>query len=366
MKSQLASCLVVLVSCSQFAGLGILPASAVPVRFAGQEVIDISAAAGGLSASERADKIQRNIENSLVASNDRTANAVQIVYVKGQPVITLGGFYVATVDAASAKQAGVTPSVLADRWLQKMKLAMANKSAVDQFVNQLTGTASDITVGSADTHTGSTVPYYQRGKVVYVPAGMTLPVKLVTAVTSATAKPGDLIEAELAETVVLGDAIIPAGSRIRGQITESASGNRMSKAGTLGMKFNGIRTLDGNETAIDAHIVGTVAGYTEKGDDRSDIFAGENSKDKMKRALIGGAVGAGAGAVLGTTIGAISGRGRGAGRGAWSGLAIGAGLGVAESLLLRKGSDVTLSQGTTLKLQLDSPASLAVANASNI
>lgn len=360
MKRSIAYFLLATMASAQFTILTPAPASAAPVRFAGRDIINIDAAAGGLSAFERAEKIQHNIENSLVAANDRGPTSVQIVYVKGQPVITLGGFYVATVDAASAKAAGTTPTLLANRWAGSLKQALTDRKSVDQYVAQLTGTNSGITVGTADTHTGASYPYYQQGRVVYIPAGMTLPVKLTSSLTSAAAKPGDVIEAQLAETVVLGDATIPVNSVIRGQVTEAVSGNRMSKSGTLGMKFVSIRTPDGAETPINAHIVGGIGRYQDKGGTQADIFKGEDGKDKIKRALVSGAIGAGSGAVLGTAIGGIAGRGRGAGRGAWSGLAIGAGLGVAESLLLRKGNEVNLAQGATLKLQLDSPASLSV------
>ena len=90
-------------------------------------------------------------------------------------------------------------------------------------------------------------------------------------------------------------------------------------------------------------------------------FAGESTDSKVKTAAVDGAIGAGAGMLAGMTIGAIAGRdGSGVGSGALAGTVIGAGLGVAESLTLRKGHDVVLQSGQNLKLELDSPATITV------
>lgn len=72
-----------------------------------------------------------------------------------------------------------------------------------------------------------------------------------------------------------------------------------------------------------------------------------------------GAIGAGTGALAGTAIGAIASHGHGTGRGAVAGMTIGGALGVAGSLLLRRGADVHVDPGSVLKLQLDAPAKIA-------
>lgn len=50
---------------------------------------------------------------------------------------------------------------------------------------------------------------YQRGRVVYAPAGLTMPVSLRTSISTQAAQPGDLIEAALSDAVSTGDAQIP-------------------------------------------------------------------------------------------------------------------------------------------------------------
>lgn len=336
-----------------------LPAFAdASVRVAGRPVLTLSAGAAGMTADQRAATMQKNIDNALVASNNRTPSAVAVTYVSGQPIVTLGGFYVATVDAASAKRAGLTTAALASRWSGNLKQALSNQAAVRSYVDQLASSDAVGQAGTSTTQAGS-YPYYRQGHIVYIPAGMTLPVTLNTPLTSQTAQPGDKIEATLAETINLGNAEIPAKSILIGQVTTAQAGARLGKSGTLGFKFTRLRTPDGCETPIQAHLIGGVESLGQVAPD-TDIYKGETTKTKVEKAALHGAVGAGAGALLGTTIGAIAGGGRGAGRGAWSGLALGAGLGVAESLLLRKGADVKMASGHTLKLQLDAPASVAI------
>ncbi len=132
----------------------------------------------------------------------------------------------------------------------------------------------------------------------------------------------------------------------------------MAKSGQLSIKFDTLRTPDGSSSKIIARLVGGIDKFDKTTDGTS--LKGETTSDKVKTAAIHGAIGAGAGALAGMTIGAIASRGHRTGTGAWSGAAIGAGLGVAESLLLRKGKDVVLQSGEELKLQLDQPATLSL------
>lgn len=183
-------------------------------------------------------------------------------------------------------------------------------------------------------------------------------VTLNTSISTQVAKPGDVIQATLADNVDIGGAVIPAGSVVLGQITNAKAGGRLERSGTLSIKFNQLRTPDGVVTPISAHIVGGLGKYTAVGSDESGTYKGEGMTAKFGQTAIRGGLGAGLGAGLGTAIGAIAGHGRGAGRGAWSGAAIGGGLGVADGVLLRKGRDVVISSGVPMQVQLDAPATI--------
>ncbi len=379
------------------------------VRLAGQTMFTLP----GVGADKRAETVQNNLDNALVAAKDRSPSAVNITYVKGLPVITLSGYQVVTVDSASAKAAGSTPAVLAGKWAGALRESLADRASVTSYVSQLTGSFASSappvaaappqqqmpqqqdefnTNGARPANYQGSVGYQnfggpgnaqyggypnqqqgqgynggvgggfggqQRGRVAYAPAGLTMPISLQTSISTQVAKPGDLIQAQIAQTMYLGDATIPSGSVITGTITDVEAGRRLSRSGELGIKFNRLRTPDGIETPITAHLVGGIGKYTDKGSDTSDTVRGEGWKAKVGQTAIRGGVGAGAGAALGVAVGAIAGRsGAGAGRGAWSGAAIGGGVGAA-SMLLRKGRDVIIPSGTQMQLQLDAPATIA-------
>jgi hypothetical protein len=349
---------------SQVVAGSILPAMAdASVRIAGAPAFSVPMGAGGQTPSQRASAMQKNIDNALVASTDKSPNSVKVTYVNGQAVLTLGGFYVATADAGSAKKLGLTSSALANKWAAGLKASLRNAGSVNSYVANLTG-SSKPSVGESGTTTTSSgsYPYYRQGRIAYIPAGMMMPVTVNTSISSQSARVGDKVEASLAQPINLGDSQIPAGSLLIGQVTDAVPGGRMSHSGNLGLKFTKLRTPDGVETPITAHIVGTLGKFQLASGAKSDEFRGETTKQKIEKAAIHGAIGAGSGAVLGTVIGAIAGHGRGAGRGAVAGLGFGAGLGVAESLLLRKGDNVNVGSGAAFNLQLDAPASVAISS----
>ena len=195
------------------------------------------------------------------------------------------------------------------------------------------------------------------GHLTYIPAGMMIPVKLQTSISSSVAKAGDVVLAKTTEDMNLGDSIIPANTTLIGHITDAADGAWMGKSGSITIKFTSIRAANGVDTPISAHISGSVGKYDDRG---NSTLRGENSSSKIKKAAIATGVGAGLGTVTGIAIGAIAGGGHGVSRGALTGAAIGSGLGLAQALLLRKGSEVNLTQGQTFNLQLDAPVTVAM------
>jgi hypothetical protein len=359
------------------------------VRIAGQTVLSTRAGAGSMTAQARAEAVQKNLDNALVAAQDRAPSAVNIVYVKGLPVITLSGYQVVTVTTADAKAYATTPALLAKRWADAIRHQLTDQASIHDYVAQLSGdyASSAPPVRQAPPQQaaqGGAGNYYQtpqqqqmnqgyvqqqqgygqqggmpmqRGRVVYAPAGLTFPVSLNTAIATQVAKPGDMLQATISQPIYLGDnTAIPAGSVVIGQVTEAKAGGFFGRSGRLTFKFNRIRTPDGVETPITAHLAGGIEKFATEG---NDTIKGETMKNKFASAGIRGLVGAGTGAALGTAVGAIAGGGRGAGRGAWSGTAIGGGVGAVTSMTTRKGRDVTIPSGQQLQLQLDAPATLS-------
>ena len=338
------------------AGSSMLPVYAAVVRIGDHDAFNVDSPVGSLNATDRAKIMQKNVDNALVASADKSPNAVSITIVNGQPVLTLGGFYVASADANTAKRLGVTKMAVAQRWENGLKKALSNGQDVQGYLSMLTGSGRAAVPGTTTTESGS-YPFYKSGRIIYVPAGMMLPVSIRTGVSSESARPGDPIEATLAQPVILGDSELPAQTVLKGVVTDAAPGTGMSHSGALGLKFSSMQLPDGTCVPIQAHIVGSLGKY-ERRDGGGDTFRGESTNQKIEDAALRGAIGAGSGAILGTVVGAIAGHGRGAGRGALAGLTIGSALGIADSVLLRKGSNVRIPSGQALNLQLDAPAQI--------
>jgi hypothetical protein len=394
-----------LLACQTFA---FIPAMAADneIRVAGQSIFSVPAA-GGMTADKRAQIIQQNLDNALVAAKDKGPAAVNITYVKGIPVITMGGYQVVTVDSTSAKGLNTSPALLAKRWADSLRESLKDQASIQSYVAQLSGdyassAPAPTTNAAPQPNYGNTsynppqntqpqpnnygqsgyqqpmsyqgqmqrygqppqqqqqqpnyggTPSYQ-GRVTFAPTGLIIPITLSSGISTTVAKPGDIVQAAVSQTIMLGDSAIPVGSVIMGTITDAQAGKMLGRTGELGIKFNRLRTPDGIETPISAHLVGGIGKYTGS----ADVVKGETWKTKALQAGVRGAIGAGTGAALGTAVGAIAGGGRGVGKGAWSGTAIGAGAGVAQSLLLRKGTDINVAAGTAMQIQLDAPVSIA-------
>lgn len=372
------------------------------VRIAGQPVFATLVNPDGGSVSERANTIQNNLDNALVAAQDKSPASVNIAYVQGLPVITLGGYQVVTVTSQDAQANKTTPALLAQQWANAIRNALSDQPSIHSYVSQLTdSSASNLSSGtnspsaetnqpgfspgnrSYDTYNssynnniyppnnyaanqgyaapgqGAPLQGYRQGRIAYAQAGQIIPITLATSISTQVARAGDLIQANISQNINLGDSAIPAGSVVIGQVAEAEAGRRLARSGEIQVKFNRLRTPDGTETPISAHLVGGIAKYNQVGGAQSDTFKGEGMGNKLGSVAFRGLLGAGAGAALGTAVGAIAGGGGGAGAGAWSGTAIGGGLGAADSLLLRRGRDVTIPSGTQMQLQLDAPVSVA-------
>ena len=199
---------------------------------------------------------------------------------------------------------------------------------------------------------------YSGRPPVVAPQGLMIPVSLQTAISTQVAKPGDYIQGTISQNVSLsGRGYIPAGTQIVGSVASSTAGRRLSRSGALSIQFNSMRFPDGRLVQMNAHLVGDIGKYKNKGQGQNDLYRGEGWEAKVGQSLLRGGLGAGLGAGLGTAVGGIAGGGRGAGRGAWSGAAIGGGIGLAD-MFLRKGRDVIVPAGTEIQIQLDEPVNI--------
>lgn len=161
-----------------------------------------------------------------------------------------------------------------------------------------------------------------------VPVGTELDVRLQTALNSGTAKIEDRFEATtLVDLQEDSGVMIPAGSTVRGVVTDVKAAGRVERKGSLSLSFDQV-TVNGRSYPIRGSVTETV----ESGGYKQD--AGK----------------IGTGAVVGGILGAIL----GGGKGALAGVLIGGGGVVAAT----EGQDADLKPGTVLRMRFDSELTL--------
>ena len=193
-------------------------------------------------------------------------------------------------------------------------------------------------------------PGEQRDSVsVIVPAETHVPVVLRNSVSTRTAYVGQNIYCRTTFPITVDHRIvIPAGTFVKGSVTQVVRAGRVKGKSKLGIRFESLVFPDGYTLSLRSALsaAGTRAGEGfEEGEGRIK-GAGTKGKD-AEVIVISGARSA--------LIGAVVGRGKGAAIGG----GVGAGAGVA-SVLLRRGKDIELRRGTDLELVLLQPIAVPI------
>jgi hypothetical protein len=221
--------------------------------FACGRLFDIQANAAGLTAAERAAIVQKNLDNALIAAKDRSPNAVRVVVMNRNPVVTLDNFYVVTADGNSAARADMTQMQLAEKWAESLRLCLGDKVALNSYLEMLTGKFAEKSKTAGGT----------RGDIAIAPYGMTFPVVLATPLCAATAKFGDPVEAVIRTDVPFEPAFttyLPAGTKALGELVYARNyvPNNYGGRNALTPWFHSLRTPDGKDIPIDAYIIGDI------------------------------------------------------------------------------------------------------------
>lgn len=187
-----------------------------------------------------------------------------------------------------------------------------------------TGTpAQPQTTAGTTTRTGTQAPSKSE-----VPVGTELDVRLQTTLNSGTASVEQRFETTTVADVQSSDGrvLIPAGSVIRGVVSDVRSAGRVERKASMTLSFDQV-TIRGRAYPMRATLT---------------PFEGEGYKGDA--AKIG--TGAGVGAVIGGILGGF--------RGALAGILIGGGGVVAAT----EGQEVNLPAGTVLRIRLDTPVNV--------
>jgi hypothetical protein len=162
-----------------------------------------------------------------------------------------------------------------------------------------------------------------------VPVGTQLDVRLQDTLSSETARVNQPVEATtVADLQNDAGVLIPAGSLVRGVVSNVHAATRTERTGSLTIDFNEI-TVNGTTQTI-----------------RATVTPLESEGIKAESGRI--ATGAGVGAIIGGILGGV--------KGALAGILIGGGGTIAAT----EGEDVRLPAGTILRLQFDSPLQLSI------
>jgi hypothetical protein len=204
----------------------------------------------------------------------------------------------------------------------------ANPAPVSPAPSSAPPSSAASSSASSSTSTASTRTTAPAG-TVEIPVGTEIDVRLQNVLNSGTNQVEDRFEATtLVDVGVNSRVVIPAGSLMRGVITQVEPATRTNRTARMTVSFDQV-TVNGQAYAIR----GTVS------------QAIEGSGIKGETARIG--TGAGVGAVIGGLLGGF--------KGALAGILIGGGGTIAAT----EGKEVQLPQGTVLRVRLDSPAYIA-------
>ncbi len=169
---------------------------------------------------------------------------------------------------------------------------------------------------------------------VTVPSDAVLGLQIERTVSSELARVEDKVEARVTRDVRVENRVaIPAGSMVRGSVTEVDKGGRIKGKARLAIRFHTIVLADGSQLAIKSDPVV-----------REGQSPGGESAAKVGGAAIGGAI---LGAILGGS------------KGATIGGAVGAGAGTAAAMSNDR-NPATLSAGTTVTVRIQAPVTVTV------
>lgn len=166
-------------------------------------------------------------------------------------------------------------------------------------------------------------------KIVTLPVGTEIEVRLQNALSSATAKPEERFEATtIVDINRANELVIPAGSVARGFVSSVTPAGRLNRKGSITLSFDQM-VINGKRPPMRASLV--------------KVIEGSGTEDAKR---------VGAGAVVGGLIGGML----GGGKGALAGVMIGAGGTVAAT----EGSNADLPVGTILRIRLDQPLEVTI------
>ena len=199
--------------------------------------------------------------------------------------------------------------------------------------------------------TSSAAPTAAKSAKIEVRSGTHIPLVLHNAISTRSARPGDPVYFETIFPIIVdGHVVIPAGSYISGEITESKRPGRVKGRGELAMKLTEMILPNGYMVNLNAMPGGAGTGGGESVNKEGQIIGDSDKASDVGTVIRTTEAGTGVGAGIGAAAGNI---GKGVGIGAAAGAAAGLG-----AVLLTRGPDAELPRGSTLEAVIERPVYL--------
>jgi hypothetical protein len=184
-----------------------------------------------------------------------------------------------------------------------------------------------------------------------IPQGAHVLLRMENSITTRTAKDGDYVYLRTGTPVsVAGSIILPVGSYVQGVVTNAKRSGRVKGRAELAIRLDTITLPSGSVYKFSPTLASVDSGAGDQkvvGKENSVQEGSTHGQDAARIAILAGSGGA---------LGAIVDRGA---RGAGAGIGAGAGAAVGlATVLLTRGREVELRQGTALDVVFDRPVAL--------
>jgi type IV secretion system protein VirB10 len=182
-----------------------------------------------------------------------------------------------------------------------------------------------------------------------IPQGAHLLLRLENSLSTRTAKEGDYVYLRSASPIAVdGQIIVPVGSYVQGVVAETKRSGRVSGRAELAIRLETLTLAQGKVVKFAPHLDSVDSGGSGQkvtGNENKVEQAPTKGKDAGRIAILAG---------TGASIGGIADR-------SWTGAGIAAAAGSAVGLatvLLTRGKEVELRQGSTLDVVFDRPIAI--------
>jgi len=286
---------------------------------------------GACSKGPTDDEIAKNIQAAYYADPQVRNDQIGVDVKNGE--VTLSGTVGADADHLQAyKLASQVVGVKKVTDQIQVNPAQAQTAPAQQGAAQQPANAPAPSAGATSTApVAQAPPPPPQPKQVTIPAGTSLRVQTIDAISSDTGQPGQTYQASLAAPIVVGDSVVvPKGANVFLQVTGAKQAGKIKGSSELTVALDHL-VYNGQSYPLSSSAV------TQAGESRG--------KQTAKRAGLGAAIGAGIGAIAGGGKGAAIGAGIGGGGAmAYQAFTKGKSVKIAPETLL----DFTLAQAVTI------------------